>query len=138
VVALQHFAEFRKRLPIKLKYAFWGIRRLKACSPYAEVKAVQQEQQVRRRGVAVFFLEWCSSGIMRQAGWLTVTGLTLGLVGAVSVSTLIRKMLFGVAAWDAVTLVSVAAVLGAAAMAACFVPARRAASVDPVRALRSE
>jgi macrolide transport system ATP-binding/permease protein len=76
--------------------------------------------------------------VMRQAGWLTVTGLTLGLVGAVGVSTLIRKMLFGVAAWDAVTLVSVAAVLGAAAMAACFVPARRAASVDPVRALRSE
>ena len=76
--------------------------------------------------------------VMRQAGWLTVTGLTLGLVGAVGVATLIRKMLFGVAAWDAVTLMSVAAVLGAAAMAACFVPARRAASVDPVQALRSE
>jgi predicted permease len=76
--------------------------------------------------------------VMRQAGWLTVTGLTLGLVGAVGVATLMRKMLFGVAAWDAVTLVSVAAVLGAAAVAACFVPARRAASVDPVQALRSE
>jgi macrolide transport system ATP-binding/permease protein len=76
--------------------------------------------------------------VMRQAGWLTVTGLALGLAGAVGVATLIRKMLFDVAAWDKVTLVAVAAVLGAAAMAASFVPARRAASVDPVQALRSE
>ena len=76
--------------------------------------------------------------VMRQAGWLTVTGLTLGLAGAVGVASLIRKILFGVAAWDAVTLAAVAAVLGAAAMAASFAPARRAASVDPVQALRSE
>jgi len=76
--------------------------------------------------------------VMRQAGWLTVTGLALGLAGAVGGATLIRKMLFGVAAWDTVTLVAVAAVLGAAAMVASFVPAQRAASVDPVRALRSE
>jgi macrolide transport system ATP-binding/permease protein len=76
--------------------------------------------------------------VMRQAGWLTVTGLALGLAGAVGVATLTRKMLFGVAAWDAATLAAVAAVLGAAALAASFVPARRAASVDPVQALRSE
>jgi predicted permease len=76
--------------------------------------------------------------VMWQAGWLTVTGLLLGLAGAVGVATLIRKMLFGVAAWDAATLAAVAAVLGAAAMAASFAPARRAASVDPVQALRSE
>jgi ABC-type lipoprotein release transport system permease subunit len=47
-------------------------------------------------------------------------------------------MLFGVAAWDAATLLSVAAVLGTGAMAASFIPARRAASVNPVQALRSE
>jgi hypothetical protein len=44
-------------------------------------------------------------------------------------------LLFGVAAWDAVTLAAVAAVLGAAAMAASFAPARRAASVNPVQEL---
>jgi predicted permease len=76
--------------------------------------------------------------VMRQAGWLTVTGLALGLASAVGAANLIRKMLFGVAAWDAVTLATVAALLGAAAMAASFLPARRAASVNPVEALRSE
>jgi ABC-type antimicrobial peptide transport system permease subunit len=75
---------------------------------------------------------------MGQAGWLTLTGLALGLAGAMGATTLIRKMLFGVAAWDAATLAAVAALLGAAAMAASFLPARRAASVDPVEALRSE
>jgi ABC-type antimicrobial peptide transport system permease subunit len=76
--------------------------------------------------------------VMRQAGWLTATGLALGLAGSVGVATLIRKMLFGVAAWDTATLLSVAAVLGTGAMAASFIPARRAASVNPVQALRSE
>lgn len=76
--------------------------------------------------------------VLQQAGWLTMTGLVLGVAGAVGVATLIRKMLFGVAAWDAATLAAVAAVLAAAAMAASFVPAKRAASVDPVQALRSE
>ena len=76
--------------------------------------------------------------VMGQAGWLTVTGLALGLAGAVGMATLIRKMLFNIAAWDAGTLAAVSTVLGAAAIAASFVPARRAASVDPVEALRSE
>jgi ABC-type lipoprotein release transport system permease subunit len=46
--------------------------------------------------------------------------------------------LFGVSAWDVQTIVAVAVVLGIAAAAASFVPARRAASVNPVEALRTE
>ena len=76
--------------------------------------------------------------VMQQAGRLTAAGLALGLTSAVGVASLIQKMLFGVAAWDAATLVVVAVVLGAAAMAASFMPARRAASVNPVEALRNE
>jgi macrolide transport system ATP-binding/permease protein len=51
---------------------------------------------------------------------------------------LIRKLLFGVQAWDAVTFSCVAVVLGLASLAARFLPARRAASVNPVDALRAE
>jgi macrolide transport system ATP-binding/permease protein len=76
--------------------------------------------------------------VMRQAGGLIALGLALGLAGAVGAAMLIREMLFGVAAWDAATLACVAAVLGAAAMAASFVPACRAARVNPVDALRAE
>jgi macrolide transport system ATP-binding/permease protein len=76
--------------------------------------------------------------VMRQAGWLTGAGLAIGLVCSVGSSLLIRSQLFGVQAWDAWTLSCVAVLLGLASMAASFVPARRAASVNPVEALRAE
>lgn len=78
------------------------------------------------------------SMILRQAGALTILGLTIGLVCSIGASELMRKLLFGVQAWDAPTLAAVAAVLGCASMAASFLPARRAASVNPTEALRTE
>jgi predicted permease len=76
--------------------------------------------------------------VMQQAGWLTAAGLTIGLICSVGTSMLFRSLLFRVQAWDAVTLVSVSLLLGLASMAASFLPARRAASVNPVEALRAE
>ncbi len=76
--------------------------------------------------------------VMRQAGWLTLTGLAIGLVCSVGTSLSMRNLLFGVQAWDVTTLASVAVSLGLASLAAAFVPARRAASVNPTDALRAE
>ncbi|HEX4757618.1 MAG TPA: ABC transporter permease [Terracidiphilus sp.] len=76
--------------------------------------------------------------VMRQAGWLTIAGLVIGLACSVAASMLIRKLLFGVQAWDALTLCGVALLLGLASLAASFLPAHRAASVNPVDALRTE
>jgi macrolide transport system ATP-binding/permease protein len=76
--------------------------------------------------------------VMRQAGRLTIVGLATGLVSSIGASLLMRKLLFGVQAWDAPTLAGVALVLGFASMAASFLPARRAASVNPTDALRAE
>jgi predicted permease len=76
--------------------------------------------------------------VMRQAGWLTLTGIAVGLACAVGASMAMRKLLFGVQAWDAATLVGVAVALGSASLLASFLPARRAASVSPTEALRAE
>ena len=76
--------------------------------------------------------------ILKEAGWLTAVGIGLGALGSVAAATLARNLLFGVTAWDVQTIVAVAVVLGIAAAAASFVPARRAASVNPVEALRTE
>ena len=76
--------------------------------------------------------------VMSEASRLTIAGIGLGLICAVGAGMGMRALLFGTAAWDTMTLASVAAVLGASAMLASYIPARRAASVNPVEALRAE
>jgi macrolide transport system ATP-binding/permease protein len=76
--------------------------------------------------------------VMLEASRLTMAGIGLGLICAVGAGMAMRALLFGTAAWDAMTLASVAMVLGASAMLASYIPARRAASVNPVEALRAE
>jgi predicted permease len=76
--------------------------------------------------------------ILKEAAWLTALGVGAGLVCSIATTMLTRKLLYGVDAWDLSTFVAVAMVLAAAAMVACYLPARRAASVNPVEALRAE
>jgi len=65
-------------------------------------------------------------------------GVAIGLVGALSVTRLLRTLLFGVSPFYPASFVGVAALLTTIALLASYVPARRAAQVDPVEALRSE
>jgi predicted permease len=76
--------------------------------------------------------------VMRQAGWLTAVGLASGLLCSIGASLLMRKLLFGIQAWDLPTLGFVAILLGLASMCASFLPAHRAASVNPIDALRAD
>jgi predicted permease len=76
--------------------------------------------------------------VLWQAGWLTGMGLAIGLVCTVGASLLMRSLLFAVQPWDATTLGGVVVLLGVASMAAIFLPARHAASVNPTDALRAE
>ena len=76
--------------------------------------------------------------IMTEAGWLAAIGVVAGLVCSVVTATLMRNLLFGTQAWDVSTLAAVAAVLTASALLASYLPARRAASIHPVDALRAE
>jgi ABC-type antimicrobial peptide transport system permease subunit len=76
--------------------------------------------------------------ILKEAGLLTGIGIVLGLGCAVGAGALMKSMLFGVRAWDASTLAGVGVVLGGFALLASFIPARRAARVNPVEALRAE
>jgi macrolide transport system ATP-binding/permease protein len=76
--------------------------------------------------------------ILKEAGWLVGAGIGAGLLCSIAAATLISGLLFGVRSWDAATLAAVSAVLGMSAMLASYIPARRAAKVDPMVALRYE
>ena len=76
--------------------------------------------------------------ILSEAGRLTSIGILIGLACAIGAAAAMKAVLFGVRSWDIPTLFAVAAILTAAALLASFVPARRAATVDPVVALRTE
>jgi ABC-type antimicrobial peptide transport system permease subunit len=76
--------------------------------------------------------------ILREAGVLTAAGVVIGVACSAVTAIWIRKLLFGTPAWDVPTLAAVTVVLASSAILASFIPARRAASVSPLEALRSE
>jgi predicted permease len=76
--------------------------------------------------------------VLGQGLRLTLAGLVAGLAVSLVTTRFLRGMLYGVGAADWLTFATVAALLCLVALAACFVPARRAASVDPMQALRTE
>jgi predicted permease len=76
--------------------------------------------------------------VLKEAASLVALGIAVGQGCSIAATTLMRKLLFGTQAWDAPTFMCVATVLGASALLASYIPAHRAASVNPVDALRAE
>jgi putative ABC transport system permease protein len=74
--------------------------------------------------------------VLRQGVTLALAGVVIGGAGAYWLTRLLAKMLFGVSATDPLTFFGVAGLLTAIAAVACYVPARRAARVDPLLAMR--
>lgn len=76
--------------------------------------------------------------VVRQGMWLAVAGSAIGMGGALLLSRLMAKLLFGVQPTDPATYLAMATGLGLVAIMACCIPARRAMRIDPAAALRYE
>ena len=74
--------------------------------------------------------------VLRDAMTLAVAGAALGLAGGILAGRLMSGLLYGVRPTDPLTFIGVTLVLMAVALAACYIPARRAMSIDPLLALR--
>jgi ABC-type antimicrobial peptide transport system permease subunit len=76
--------------------------------------------------------------ILSQGAKLTLLGIVIGVAASLALTRLMARMPYGVSASDPFTFVGVALMLGLVALAACYIPTRRAMRVDPIVALRCE
>jgi putative ABC transport system permease protein len=76
--------------------------------------------------------------VLKEGARLAVWGIAAGIACSLAATLLLRSILFGVQSWDVATLATVAIVLAAASLLASYIPAHRAASINPVEALRAE
>jgi putative ABC transport system permease protein len=74
--------------------------------------------------------------VLKQGATLAAAGLGLGVIGALALTRFLETQLYDVGTTDLRTFLAVPLVLGAVALLACYIPARRATRVDPVEALR--
>ena len=105
------------------------------------VMALSVSQRTHEIGVRMAIGAWPREilrMVLGQGVMLTTVGLVLGVLGAIGLTRILSGLLFEVTPTDPVTFVGVGAVLAIAALSACYVPARRAARVNPTVALRCE
>ena len=76
--------------------------------------------------------------VIRHGLRLALVGVALGIVSAIALGRVLQSLLYGISAGDPLTFASVSLIAIAMASLACYLPARRATSVDPMIALRSE
>jgi ABC-type antimicrobial peptide transport system permease subunit len=129
------------RLRTSLIAAFGAIALLLAAGGIYGVMAYSVEQRTQEIGIRAAL--GASRGalvglVMSQAAALAAAGIAVGIAASLASGRVLASFLFGVTPRDAVSMTIAAVTLGVTALVAAWIPARRAAAVDPIRALRTE
>jgi predicted permease len=128
-----------RRVPMLLFSAFAGVAMLLAMLGIYGVTSYYVTQRTHEIGVRMALGAQIGDVlrlVMRRAMLLAVVGIGIGVAGAFAVTRYMRTLLFEVKPVDTITFVAVAIVLASVVLVACLVPARRAAKIDPLQALK--
>ena len=134
-------ALLRERLVTYLSWAFGSLALLLACVGLYGVLSYSVTGRTKEIGVRVALgarPRSLATMVLRDAVYIVVPGIVLGGIAAGSAAPLTGRLLFGVTALDPGIYAATIGVLAVVAIAAALVPARRAAGLDPIRALRTE
>jgi putative ABC transport system permease protein len=128
-----------RRVPMLLLSALAGAAMLLAMLGIYGVTAYYVTQRTHEIGVRMALgaqIVDVLKLVLKRAMLLAMVGIVIGTAGAVAVTRYMTTLLFGVQPIDVVTFVAVGVVLALVVLVACIVPARRAAKIDPLEALR--
>jgi ABC-type antimicrobial peptide transport system permease subunit len=131
----------RRRFSMLLLGVFAGVALVLATIGIYGVVAYLVSQNTREIGIRVALgatQRDILSMIVRHGMTLAFSGVAIGLTGAFLLTRLLRSLLFGVAVTDPVTFVGISVLLAFIALLASYIPARRAAQIDPMVSLRCE
>ena len=131
----------RRRFSMLLLSLFAGLALILGTIGTYGVIAYQVNQSTRELGIRLALgatPRRVLAFVLGQGMAMALSGVAVGLTGAFALTRLMRSLLFGIEAADPVTFVAVPALLVLAALGASYVPARRAAGIDPAVSLRSE
>ena len=134
-------AAISRRAPMVLLGLFSGVALLLAVLGVYGVLAFAVTQRTPEFGVRMALgatRRSIADLVLRQGAWLVGIGIVTGLGAFLAFSSLVGRLLYGVAATDPLALTVAPIVLALAAIAACIVPVRRATGVSPLEALRVE
>ena len=128
-----------RRVPMLLLSTFAGVAMLLAMLGIYGVTSYYVTQRTHEIGVRMALgaqIIDVLKLVVKRAMVLAIVGIVVGTAGAVAATRYMTTLLFGVKPFDVVTFVAVAVVLALVVLVACIVPARRAAKIDPLEALR--
>ncbi len=130
-----------ERIFANLTAGFGALALMLACIGIYGVMAYAVSQRTNEIGIRMALgarPERVQRMVLSEASWLTAIGVASGLLGALGLGRVVTSLLYGVKANDPPTMLASAVLLVVVALGASWIPARRAAGVDPMRALRHE